>query len=116
MSDELPYNGSTALVNKIEHLLAEKKLSTAAAMRLLLEKELADIKINHARDLEVKTLRAEYEEIKKHSIGMWMYNNPKMAITLAFIIFSFISSDVKIPIRQFVGEISEMISLIIKAL
>lgn len=113
MSEELPYNGSTALVNKIEHLLAEKKLSTAAAMRLLLEKELADIKINHARDLEVKTLRAEYEEIKRHSLGMWMYNNPKMSFTLAFILFSFIASDVKIPIMQFVGE---MIGLIIKAL
>lgn len=113
MSEELPYNGSTALVNKIEHLLAEKKLSTAAAMRLLLEKELADIKINHARDEQVKALRAENEEIKRHSIGIWIYQNPKMAFTIALILFSFVASDVKIPIIQW---LSEVVGLVIKAL
>jgi hypothetical protein len=113
MSEELPYNGSTALVNKIEHLLAEKKLSTAAAMRLLLEKELADIKINHARDLQIKELKAENEEIKRHSTGWWIHNNKKMAFTIALILLSLVASDVKIPIMQW---FSEVIGLIIKAL
>lgn len=91
-----PYNGSTALVMKMEELLGQKKLSTSAAMRLLLEKELSDIKRNHERDERIKEsekqiidLKNEIDVLKKTSIGRWILTNPKKAGGVILFLYSF---------------------------
>ena len=112
MTDQ-PYNGSSALITEIEHLLGEKKLSTAAAMRLLLEKELSDIKANHERKLQLESLQARQDELEKRSLGFWAYKNPKIALTIFIALYSFSISDIRQPLIEWLNQI---VGLLIKAL
>lgn len=91
---DLPYNGQTALVRKMEDLLGQKKLSTAAAMRLLLEKELEDIKRNHERDERINKI----EQDLQYSIGLWTNRNPKKAVSLFLFFWLFSVSEIREPV------------------
>ena len=107
MPNDRPYNGSTALVEKIEHLLGEKRLSTSAAIRLMLEKMLHDIKENHYRDMEIQEIKERQELLEKRSLGFWAYNNPRKAFTAFLILYSFAVSDIREPVVNWLMSISE---------
>jgi len=111
--NESPYNGKTALVKKMEVLLQEKKLSTPSAVRLMLEKDISDIKENHDRDLLLKEIMLRQDELERRSTGMWVYKNPRKALVLSFILYSFTISDIRQPVMLWV---SEFVGLILKAL
>ena len=85
------YNGSSHLVKKIEELLATKKLSTAAAVRMLLEKELYDIKTRY-------DMQQDIELLKRTSIGLRIYTNPKLALFFLFVLYTFGISDIREPV------------------
>ncbi len=112
MTDK-PYNGSTALVKKMEMLLSEKKLSTPSAVRLMLEKDLADIKADHERDIRLQEISDRQDLIEKRSVGFWAYNNPRKAMALFFILYSFSISDIREPVMSWVAG---FVGLILKAL
>lgn len=113
MTDEKPYNGSSALVKKMETLLSEKKLSTPSAVRLMLEKDLADIKADHERDKLLQELRSRQDLLEARSVGMWAYNNPRKATALFFVLYSFSISDIRQPVMDWIGGI---VGMILKAL
>lgn len=103
-----PYNGSTLLVKKIESLLGEKRLSTPAAMRLILELQLQVIKENHKREDEIKLIKEEL----KYSWGIWAVRNPRKAIVIFILAYSFAMSDIRQPIMAWVLEnIKALLSL-----
>lgn len=96
MTDQ-PYNGSTVLVKKIEHLLGEKKISTPVVMRLLLELKLDEIKQQHA-------LKERVDKIEAVSWSLWASKNPKTAIVSGLIIISFLISDIRQPVIAWVSQ------------
>ena len=104
MTDE--YNGQTALVKKIEELLGSKRISTTAALRLMLEKQLYDIKANHERDLRIAQLEGA-------SLGLWVKNNQRRAVAIVIIMYSFSISTIREPFLTWVGS---LISLVMKAI
>lgn len=112
MTDK-PYNGSTALIKKIETLLGDKKLSTPVAVRLMLEKDLADIKSNHERDILLQELKARQDEFEKRSIGFWAHKNPKLALFIFIALYSFSISDIRQPFMEWLNQ---MVGLLLKAL
>lgn len=105
MSD---YNGATHLINKIEELLGAKKLSTAAAVRMLLESQLHNIKARHDMAAQIEQLRLDtYKEIellRRTSIGMKIYEKPKQAIIIIFLVLSFLVSDIREPVFAWVSD------------
>lgn len=104
-----PYNGSAVLIDKIEGLLTEKKLSTPAAMRLMLELELNNIKRNHERDMEIEKLKQEMQ----YSWGLWAAKHPKTATALFLLIYSFALSDIRKPFLDWlVANIKTVFSLL----
>lgn len=112
MADE-QWNGQTALVREIEELLDKKSITTSAAMRLMLKKELADIKANYNRDLQYKDLVLQMAEIQRHSIGHWIYLNPKLSLTIFIVSTSILNSEIRTPILEGLGKVAAML---IKAL
>lgn len=107
------YNGSTHLITKIEELLGAKKLSTSAAVRMLLESQLHNIKARHdmaaqIEDLRLKTQKdieemkvktqVDIELLKRTSFGLKIYTNPRTAIIIFFILYSFAISDIREPV------------------
>ena len=99
------YNGSSALINKMEKLLADKKLSTAAAVRLMLEKQLHDIKEGHE-------IKKELIYLRKVSLGAKIDEKPKKYITLFLLIYSFSISDIREPVKNWlIDNIKMIISL-----
>lgn len=94
MTDQ-PYNGSTVLVKKIEHLLGEKKISTPVVMRLLLELKLDEIKKQHE-------LHERVVKIEEASWSLWAAKNPKTAMALFILFCSFIISDLRQPVLEWV--------------
>ena len=110
---ENPYNGKTALVKKMETLLQEKKLSTPSAVRLMLEKDISDIKENHERDALLQELRNRQDILERRSVGMWAYKNPRKAMVLFFALYSFSISDIREPVMSWV---SQLVGLILKTL
>jgi hypothetical protein len=103
------YNGSSALVTKIEALLGEKKISTMAAVRLILEKQLNDIKENHLRDERLELIIKRQDEIERRSLGMWIYKHPKRAFAIVFVFYSFAISDIRQPVFAWLGGIVKVI-------
>ncbi len=89
------YNGSAHLVKKLEELLGTKKISTPAAVRLLLEKELHDIKARY-------DMQQDIELLKRTSIGLRIYTNPKLALFILFVLYTFGISDIREPIMDWV--------------
>lgn len=115
----MDYNGSTHLINKIEELLAAQKLSTAAAVRMLLESQLHNIRARHDMSAQIEKLRMdtqkeievmksrtqiEIELLKRTSIGWRMYEKPKQAFIIIFIIVSFFVSDIRQPVLAWVMD------------
>lgn len=90
MTDD-KYNGSTALVKKMETLLQEKKLSTSAAVRLMLEKDLADIKADHERDLILSDLVKRQAILESHDIVKRIKDHPKLSFAF-FVLFLILNS------------------------
>lgn len=115
----MDYNGSSQLITKIEELLGTKKLSTPAAVRLLLESQLHNIKARHDMAAQIEELRLdtqrqieelraktqiEIELINKTSIGRKMYDKPKQAFISIFLITSFLVSDIRQPVFQWIMD------------
>lgn len=113
------YNGSSHLIHKMEELLSTKKLSTTAAVRLLLESQLHNIKARHDMAAQIEALRLEtHKEIEalkaktqvdiqllqSTSIGLKAYTHPKQAFALIILIFSFLVSDVRQPVINWITE------------
>lgn len=95
MAEQSEYNGSTEILNKIDHLLQSKKITTSAALSTLLEAHKHQIKETH----EVKKRVAELEAHWTNKV------TPKGALITFFILYSFSISDIREPVMQFVGSV-----------
>jgi hypothetical protein len=118
------YNGSTHLITKMEELLSTKKLSTSAAVRLLLESQLHNIKARHDMAAQIETLKletqkeieklkiqtqAEIELLRSTSLGLKAYTHPKQAIVIVFLVISFLVSDIRQPVIEWITDNIKMI-------
>jgi hypothetical protein len=116
MSD---YNGATHLINKMEELLSTKKLSTTAAVRLLLESQLHNIKARHDMAAQIESLRLEthreiellkaktqleIQMLQSTSIGLKAYTYPKQALAVVILLISFLVSDIRQPVINWIAE------------
>ena len=111
------YNGSTHLITKIEELLGSKKLSPTAAIRLLLESQLHNIKARHDMEQQIEQLKLDTQKeiavikktnaeeialLRRTSVGLYVYNNPGKALVFFLLAYSFAISDLRQPFMDWV--------------
>jgi len=99
-------NGTTEIIKEMGERLEKKEIPPDAVIRLLLKKELHDIKV-------VNEMRKDIGDLKRTSIGYRSWLHPGPAFTLWTIVLLFLVSESRYKIfyafAQLIGELKSLI-------
>lgn len=102
-------NGNQAVLDFLRRVDGIESLSTKQKNEFVLEGIAIMLRGQISRDAEWADYKAKIDHLEKRSVGLWIYNHPKLAATLVLILYSFAISDIRQPIMDWLGEVAKLL-------